>query len=91
MNYKILFLIPLAAVCVGTRANIPRLQAEIPAFADLPCHYEEARQAYLFAFAYKIEEPSLTNAFCETAERSIAACGTESEILRKRISALCEL
>ncbi|MGE3261578.1 MAG: hypothetical protein AB7K68_07355 [Bacteriovoracia bacterium] len=91
MNYKILFLIPLAAVCVGTRANIPRLQTEIPTFTDLPCRHEEARQAYLFAFAYKIEKPSLTKAFCETAERNIATCETRSEILRERISVLCEL
>jgi hypothetical protein len=91
MNWRHLLFLPLAALSVGTSANAPTLKAEIPPQVQSDCPYQPALEHFLFAYGYKLENPAMSAALCESARKEIAQCGEEAELLKKRIAELCQI
>ncbi|MGZ3694979.1 MAG: hypothetical protein ACXWQO_12530 [Bdellovibrionota bacterium] len=90
MNWKSLLFLPLAALATGTPSLIPRLKEKIPPHVESGCPYEQALEAFLLAYAYSRENAEETRKFCQFANREANKCGTEAEVLKNRVKALCD-
>ena len=83
MNWKILLVLPLAAVLVGESVTPPRLKAPLPANAEcatLPA----AKAAYLRAYAFSQDDPEESTRWREKSHQLLQGCEIQFRDLENR-------
>lgn len=87
MSWRHLLCVPLAAWLVGESAAVRPAREKIPAAAGT-CSQQAAKEKYLRAFAYRVEDPRASRELCRAARDLSSGCA--DPILKLRISGICE-
>jgi hypothetical protein len=83
VNWKILFVLPLAAVLVGERVEPPRLKPALPTSANCAT-FTAAKAAYLHAYAFSEDDPEENMQWREKSHQLLQACEIQFHDLEKR-------
>ena len=83
MNWKILLVLPAAAVLVGESVEPPRLKLPLAAYAKC-ANFPAAKAAYLRAYALAEDDAAESMVWREKTLHLLQGCGIQSHELENR-------